>query len=173
VSRHKNPSSCEVRCSQTIGVPDWNGSLTCTTGGWSRRPRTSRSIASLVLGRGKPCWSTTISRYQGGRRRLVAWVCRRNTSSTTTGCSGPIGRPRTPALSFIVAPTLIDHGTQDQRDRFLTPLPRAEELWCQGFSEPGRRQRSGVTIYHGSAQEARRRNRRPPGERAEALDHDG
>jgi hypothetical protein len=173
VSRHKNPFELRGSMQSDNWRPRLEQIFTCTTGGWSRRPRASRSIASLVLGRGKPCWSTTISRYQGGRRRLVAWVCRRNTSSTTTGCSGPIGRPRTPALSFIVAPTLIDHGTQDQRDRFLTPVPRAEELWCQGFSEPGRRQRSGVTIYHGSAQEARRRNRRPPGERAEALDHDG
>ena len=40
-------------------------------------------------------------------------------------------------LSFIVAPTLIKHGTREQRDRFLRPLLRADELWCQGFSEPG------------------------------------
>ncbi|SEG88671.1 Acyl-CoA dehydrogenase [Thermomonospora echinospora] len=40
-------------------------------------------------------------------------------------------------LSFIVAPTLIMHGTPEQRERFLRPLLRADELWCQGFSEPG------------------------------------
>ena len=40
-------------------------------------------------------------------------------------------------LSFILAPTLIRHGTQEQKDRFLDPLLRADELWCQGFSEPG------------------------------------
>ena len=40
-------------------------------------------------------------------------------------------------LSFILAPTLIAHGTQEQKDRFLTPLLRADEFWCQGFSEPG------------------------------------
>lgn len=40
-------------------------------------------------------------------------------------------------LSFIVAPTLITHGTQEQRDRFLEPLLRGDEFWCQGFSEPG------------------------------------
>ncbi|MYR06889.1 acyl-CoA dehydrogenase [Gordonia sp. SID5947] len=41
------------------------------------------------------------------------------------------------SLSFIVAPTLIVHGTQQQRDRHLEPLLRADEFWCQGFSEPG------------------------------------
>jgi alkylation response protein AidB-like acyl-CoA dehydrogenase len=40
-------------------------------------------------------------------------------------------------LSFILAPTLIAHGTPAQQDRFLTPLLRADEFWCQGFSEPG------------------------------------
>jgi alkylation response protein AidB-like acyl-CoA dehydrogenase len=40
-------------------------------------------------------------------------------------------------LSFIVAPTLITHGTPEQKERFLRPLLRADEFWCQGFSEPG------------------------------------
>lgn len=40
-------------------------------------------------------------------------------------------------LSFIVAPTLIKHGTPQQKKRFLRPLLRADEFWCQGFSEPG------------------------------------
>jgi alkylation response protein AidB-like acyl-CoA dehydrogenase len=48
------------------------------------------------------------------------------------------GAPPHPCpLSFILAPTLIAHGTQEQKDRFLTPLLRADEFWCQGFSEPG------------------------------------
>jgi acyl-CoA dehydrogenase len=48
------------------------------------------------------------------------------------------GAPSHPSqVSFIVAPTLIRHGTPAQRDRFLRPLLRADEFWCQGFSEPG------------------------------------
>ncbi|MFW0786974.1 acyl-CoA dehydrogenase family protein [Gordonia sp. CPCC 206044] len=48
------------------------------------------------------------------------------------------GAPRHPCtMSFIVAPTLIVHGTDEQRKRYLEPLLRAEEFWCQGFSEPG------------------------------------
>ncbi len=37
----------------------------------------------------------------------------------------------------MVGPTLMLHGTPEQRDRFLTPIARAEMHWCQGFSEPG------------------------------------
>ena len=37
----------------------------------------------------------------------------------------------------MVGPTLMMHGTDDQRERFLGPIARAEMSWCQGFSEPG------------------------------------
>jgi alkylation response protein AidB-like acyl-CoA dehydrogenase len=37
---------------------------------------------------------------------------------------------------FMLAPVLIEFGSQAQRARFLPPMLRGEELWCQGFSEP-------------------------------------
>jgi alkylation response protein AidB-like acyl-CoA dehydrogenase len=35
------------------------------------------------------------------------------------------------------APMLLLHGSQEQKQRFLPPLARGEEYWCQFFSEPG------------------------------------
>jgi alkylation response protein AidB-like acyl-CoA dehydrogenase len=37
---------------------------------------------------------------------------------------------------FLLAPTLFELGTQDQRDRILPKMAAAEETWCQGWSEP-------------------------------------
>ena len=37
----------------------------------------------------------------------------------------------------MVAPTLVAHGTEEQRERYLRPLFTCEEIWCQLFSEPG------------------------------------
>ena len=37
----------------------------------------------------------------------------------------------------LAAPALFAHGTEAQRRRFLAPIVRNEERWCQLFSEPG------------------------------------
>ena len=34
-------------------------------------------------------------------------------------------------------PTIMMHGTEEQKQKYIKPILTADEIWCQGFSEPG------------------------------------
>jgi len=38
---------------------------------------------------------------------------------------------------FLLAPTVFDYGTPEQQDAVLPRMAAADDLWCQGWSEPG------------------------------------
>jgi alkylation response protein AidB-like acyl-CoA dehydrogenase len=37
----------------------------------------------------------------------------------------------------MLVPTLLEHGSEEQKKRWIEPTIRGEVVWCQGYSEPG------------------------------------
>ncbi len=60
---------------------------------------------------------------------------------TINGALHPAGAPVAAYRNVIGhgmgAPTIVTHGSDEQKQRYLRPLFTGEEVWCQLFSEPG------------------------------------
>jgi alkylation response protein AidB-like acyl-CoA dehydrogenase len=66
----------------------------------------------------------------------LAW--NRSVTRAVEQVLAPYHLPRLNPLGLnLAAPALFGYGTEEQRLRFLPPIVRAEEEWCQLFSEPG------------------------------------
>ena len=87
-------------------------------------------------------WQATLA---GGRLVGVAWPAAYGGRGTGPAehyvVQEELARARAPELVGrigvnLVGPTLLAHGSEEQKQRWLPPLLPAAELWCQLFSEP-------------------------------------
>ena len=114
--------------------PDWVGYLGGTTGdhvvessqGW----QVFKDIAAKL---GRKGWlSLTWPREYGGQARSYVDYLIFAEEIARRGSPG-----YNPIAVKMLAPTLIDYGTEEQKERYLKPIARGEQFWCEGFSEPG------------------------------------
>ena len=68
----------------------------------------------------------------GGRGASPLHVAIFNGEYTRAGAPQPVNR----VGINLAGPTLLAHGTEDQKRRWIGPILTAEEIWCQLFSEP-------------------------------------
>jgi alkylation response protein AidB-like acyl-CoA dehydrogenase len=69
--------------------------------------------------------------YHGREASLLQWVI----FEEEYYHSGAPGRVSQNGI-FLLAPILFEHGTQEQRDRFLPSMATGEQVWAQAWSEP-------------------------------------
>lgn len=71
----------------------------------------------------------------------LAWVAdpeeRRSVEARLTDAGAPDPFPRNPIGVGMVGPSILRHGTDEQRSRYLRALWAGIDRWCQLFSEPG------------------------------------
>lgn len=97
---------------------------------WNPNARLTEWRANLVnSGWGMPSWPT---RWFGKDlpNRLLAIV------QEEFARVNAVGVART-GIRLLAAETLLAHGNDEQRGRFLRKILTGEEIWCQLFSEPG------------------------------------
>jgi alkylation response protein AidB-like acyl-CoA dehydrogenase len=93
-----------------LALVEWRRRL--TDAGWA-----APSWAPAWTGRGLPAWSESV-------------VAAELDHADIPGI--PIG-----GGTGLAAPTILEHGPDELRARFLRPILTGEETWCQLFSEPG------------------------------------
>src|ERR1700750_2017028 len=103
--------------------------------------RSAQVRSPRARGRGRP-----VGRVRGKRapsRRVV----RKGGGGKARGpieqviCNQEIARAKVPGILDAIGvgmlgPTIIAHGTDEQKARYLAPLLHGDEVWCQLFSEP-------------------------------------
>jgi len=72
-------------------------------------------------------------RAYGGRGASPLEVAIFNTEFARARAPQPVNR----VGINLTGPTLLAHGTEEQKERYLPAILSAEEIWCQLFSEPG------------------------------------
>ena len=119
-TEHESPEAAEVRAeARAWFTHSWDPDL--TLGDWWERLAES--------GWGFPTWSPDWY-GRGLSSQLAAVVAEERKAAGAYGPPSGIG-------VMMAGPTIVAHGTDEQRKRFLPSMVSGREVWCQLFSEPG------------------------------------
>ncbi len=117
---HDSPEAAAVRSeARAWFAENWDPDL--TLGDWWERLAES--------GWGFPTWSSDWY-GRGMPSQLAAVVAEERKQAGAFGPPSGIG-------VMMAGPTIVAHGTDEQRKRFLPNMVSGKEVWCQLFSEPG------------------------------------
>ncbi|HEU4360578.1 MAG TPA: acyl-CoA dehydrogenase [Mycobacterium sp.] len=90
-------------------------------------PKQQRQVALAEAGLLAPHWPVPYGRGAGPAEQLVI--------DQELAAAG-VERPDL-VVGWWAAPTILEHGTPEQIERFILPTLRGDVFWCQLFSEPG------------------------------------
>ena len=104
----------------------------------ARQPRGRRRVGRGPARVAAARWPRAAWPRSRGRPSTAAPASARSSRSSSTRRSAAPACPgsSTSSASGMLGPTLIAHGSEEQKQRHLGPMLTADEVWCQLFSEP-------------------------------------
>ena len=109
------PSMKNVDLAMTVDAPTGDAKL------WKERMG--------AKGWGTPTWP----KVYGGGGLTPAEARMLQQEMARIGARNPIGGMGV----MMFGPTLLEYGSEEQKQRHIPPIVRGEIRWCQGYSEPG------------------------------------
>lgn len=117
----------EVRSWLEAHVPDTPLASFDTEAGFEQHREWEKTLASGNWG-----MVTWPEEYGGRGCNLIEWLIFEEEYYR----AGAPGRVNQNGI-FLLGPTLMEYGTAQQKQRYLTRMASGEEIWAQGWSEPG------------------------------------
>jgi alkylation response protein AidB-like acyl-CoA dehydrogenase len=108
-------------------VADLRPQIAEAVAGIAALPEEKRQVALAEAGLLAPHWPKPYGRGAGPAEQLLI-----DQEMAAAGVSRP-----DLVIGWWAAPTILEHGTPEQIERFVPATLRGEILWCQLFSEPG------------------------------------
>lgn len=108
-------------------VEDQRAEIAAAVAQIARLPEEKRQAALAEAGLQAPHWPPPYGRGAGPAEQLLI--------DQELAAAG-VARPDL-VIGWWAAPTILEHGTPEQVERFVPGTTRGEFLWCQLFSEPG------------------------------------
>jgi len=131
--RHEVRSFLDAHATLRTGTDaDWSrGAMANTPDGQAEYLRRCRAWTATLFDNGWAgiTWPVAFGGRGGTPAQSIIFGAEAARYDVTTGFVG--------AAMQLVGPPLMRFGTVEQQERYLRPLLRGDELWCQLFSEPG------------------------------------
>jgi alkylation response protein AidB-like acyl-CoA dehydrogenase len=108
-------------------VEDLRTEISATAADIASQPAEKRQIALAESGLLAPHWPKPFGRAAAPAEQLLI---------DQELAAADVQRPDL-VIGWWAAPTILEHGSQEQIERFVPPTLTGELLWCQLFSEPG------------------------------------
>src|SRR5437763_1285518 len=115
-----------------VAVRSW-----CASSSSARRSGDAPARRAVCTAYEAPALAPSVAKRAFRPAKPLATKLGNVSNAKLVAAGAPVPYARNPIGHGMCAPTIVVHGSDEQKRRYLRPLFTSEEIWCQMFSEPG------------------------------------